>query len=243
MQTISEQVLEDTLYSRQIPVLTYRITYPSFTTTCNPAAARRINAIYRKEAKEAEAYCRTVLFSNAAEQARYLPDGSSFPSYQWLLTYTVTLNQGCVASLYLEQYAYMGGAHGNTVRTSDTWDFKTGTRLTLSDFLDVVFLDINFQDAALLNPSWRSHLFQAMERQIRDRLLETPGSFFEEYPVLLRETFQPNSFYLVPAGIVFYYQPYDIAPYATGIPEFFFSLPELSLPEAPKNRFRNSRLP
>ncbi|MCI8565040.1 MAG: DUF3298 and DUF4163 domain-containing protein [Lachnospiraceae bacterium] len=241
MQTICEQILTDTLYYRQIPVLTYRIAYPAFTTTCNPAAAQRINEMYAAEAKEAQAYCRTALFADAAEQVRYFPAASSFPSYQWLLSYTVTLNQGCVTSLFLEQYSYTGGAHGNTVRTSDTWDFKTGARFSLSDFPETLSPDIRFQDAGLLNLSWRSHLFQAIEGQIQNRLSETPGSFFDEYPALLRQTFRPDSFYLVPAGIVFYYQPYDIAPYAAGIPEFFFSLPELSLPE-PQAGFYGHRL-
>ena len=71
MQTICEQILTDTLYYRQIPVLTYRIAYPAFTTTCNPAAAQRINEMYAAEAKEAQAYCRTALFADAAEQVRY----------------------------------------------------------------------------------------------------------------------------------------------------------------------------
>lgn len=221
MQTITPQTLADTMYHHGIPVLTYQIRYPSFTTTCSPEAAQLINEIYTQEARRAEGYCRTVLFPSLLEQVRYLPAGSNFPGYQWLLGYQVTYNRGCITSLYSEQYSYLGGAHGLTLRTSDTWNFKNGQRLTLADFWNVPFLDIR----------QRASLLQSIERQIQKRLLETPGSYFEDYPVLLRQSFRPESFYLVPAGIVFYYQLYDIAPYASGIPEFLLHPDELALPE------------
>lgn len=210
MQTISKQTLSDTLYCHEIPVLTYRIEYPSFTTTCSQTAAQEINALYAEEAKAAETYCQTVLFSAAADQAGSLLPGAHFPGFQWLLTYRLTYNRGCITSLYLEQYSYMGGAHGNTVRTSDTWDFKDGRRLTLPDFCEPGSPEL----------SWRPAMLQEIERQVKERLSKTPGAYFDDYPVLLRQSFQPAQFYLVPDGIVIYYQPYDIAPYATGLPEF-----------------------
>ena len=43
---------------------------------------------------------------------------------------------------------------------------------------------------------------------------------FDDYPELLRSTFQAGNFYLTPEGIVIYYQQYDIAPYSSGITEF-----------------------
>ena len=191
MQTISKQTLSDTLYCHEIPVLTYRIEYPSFTTTCSQTAAQEINALYAEEAKAAETYCQTVLFSVAADQAGSLLPGAHFPGFQWLLTYRLTYN-------------------GNTVRTSDTWDFKDGRRLTLPDFCEPGSPEL----------SWRPAMLQEIERQVKERLSKTPGAYFDDYPVLLRQSFQPAQFYLVPDGIVIYYQPYDIAPYATGLPEF-----------------------
>ena len=43
---------------------------------------------------------------------------------------------------------------------------------------------------------------------------------------LIREHFNPQSYFLEPRSIVIYYQQYDIAPYATGIPEFRLPYPE-----------------
>ena len=105
----------------------------------------------------------------------------------------------------------MGGAHGETKRTSDTWDFVTGNRLKLAD-------------AYSLTPASLYQLHRSIARQIAKRLRETPGSYFEDYRSLLRDTFNVNSFYLQPGSGVIYYQQYDIAPYSTGIPEFYFPL-------------------
>ena len=73
-------------------------------------------------------------------------------------------------------------------------------------------------------------LFQRIEKQIEDRLKESPATFFEDYSQLLRNNFHAENFYITPAGLVIYYQQYDIAPYASGIPEFVIP-------------FRNSRSP
>lgn len=105
----------------------------------------------------------------------------------------------------------MGGAHGETKRTSDTWDFMTGNRLKLADVYP-------------LTPASLYQLHRSIARQIAHRLSETPGSYFDDYRSLLKDAFHVNRFYLRPGSGVIYYQQYDIAPYSTGIPEFYFPL-------------------
>ncbi|MFR3751201.1 MAG: RsiV family protein [Enterocloster sp.] len=41
----------------------------------------------------------------------------------------------------------------------------------------------------------------------------------------MRTKFNQNQFFLRPGYIVIYYQQYEIAPYATGIPEFSIPIP------------------
>ena len=60
MQTITELTLNDSMFYRNIPVFTYHITYPSFSTTCVLAAAQAANTYYMQLAKTTEQYCRTV---------------------------------------------------------------------------------------------------------------------------------------------------------------------------------------
>lgn len=210
MQTIVRKTLSDVMFHKDIPILTYTIHYPVFSTNCCQEAAVSINRFYEVQAKNAELYCRTVIYQEALEQSKYAQKNQiPFQKYEFLYVYRVTYNCRCITSLYTDQYSYLGGAHGNTVRDSHTWDFSTGNQLSLSDF---------FPD----NPQFTEIIFNAAEQQIAERQANQPSTFFDNYASLLRDNFNVNSFYLSPGGIVIYYQQYEIAPYVTGIPEFFF---------------------
>lgn len=212
MQTIQDLTRKDTMYYGNIPVFIYQITYPSFTTTCSTSSAQKINDYYAQTAKRMEAYSRTVLYAQAVENARYIPSGKPpFNSYTFDSKYKVTYNEKCISSLYTETYTYMGGAHGETKRTSDTWDFHTGARLQLNDVYPLTRATLRTMQSAL-------------EQQAASRLEENPGSYFDDYKALLQKNFHRNSFYIQPGAVVIYYQQYDIAPYSTGLPEFYLPL-------------------
>ena len=213
MQTITEKILNDTMLYGNIPVFTYHIAYPSFSTTCVLSAAQTANIYYMQLAENTEQYCRTVLYPQAVESARYITSNHPlFNRYTLDMNYQITYNSGCITSLYMDTYTYMGGAHQELERISDTWDFSTGKQLHLDDI-------------SALTPAALNGLQTSVERQIAERLKESPGSYFEDYPYLLRNKFNQNHFFLRPGYIVIYYQQYEIAPYATGIPEFSFRMP------------------
>lgn len=208
MQTVFQKLLEDTMTYNTRPVFIYKIFYPCFLTTCSTAAAKSINQHYTENALAAEAHCRTELYPQAVETARYIVDKKPpFNSYTFECVYKITYNQACVSSLYFDSYTFMGGAHGATFRNSDTWDFSTGSRIELKAFYPK-------------GAPFAEYLFGNIERQIAKRLKSTPGSYFDDYAQLLRENFHPENYFLKPEGIVIYYQQYDIAPYSTGLPEF-----------------------
>lgn len=210
MQTISKKTKSDVLLHNDVPVLTYTIHYPSFTSTCSSVSAPAISQFYEIQSRQAEKYCREVLYPQAVENAMYAKDNEfPFHSYEFLSDYAVTYNEDCITSLYTDQYSYLGGAHGNTLRQSQTWDFQTGDQLHLTDF---------FPDMKALNIT----IFQVIENDISNRMKDAPASYFDDYPNLIRGNFDMNAFFLKPCGLVIYYQQYDIAPYASGIPEFFF---------------------
>lgn len=210
MQEITNKILTDTMLHQDIPVLTYTIHYPHFITTCSHTSAMQVNNFYRYQSKQKEDYCRTVLYKDAVDQAMYATDNKfPFHSYEFLSTYQITYNENCVTSLFTDQYTYLGGAHGNTVRDSQTWDFQTGNQLSLSDFFPN-------------SPTFTDFIIEDINKQITERQKENPSTYFEDFPSLVRGNFNIEGFYVTPDGIVIYYQQYDIAPYSTGIPEFFF---------------------
>ncbi|MBS6955978.1 MAG: DUF3298 and DUF4163 domain-containing protein [Enterocloster asparagiformis] len=211
MQTISQHTLSDTMYFQNTPALNYKINYPQFTSTCSRRAAAAVNSFYRLRAKSLETYCRFTLYPQAVKDLKELQEnGDPLLGFEFLTVFRVTCNSGCIVSLYMDQYEFEGGAHGSTLRTSQTWDFSTGKRLQLSDFYPH-------------NPSWREDIQSQIQAGIARRLEKEPSTYFDDYAALVRTAFNPDSFYLTPEGLVIYYQQYDIAPYSTGIPQF--SLP------------------
>lgn len=210
MQEITQRTLKDTMYYRNIPVLIYQINYPSFVTSCSRAAAQSINKYYETSARRIEQYGRTILYYQAVDSAGYIPNNNPpFNSYKLNVNYKTTFNIGCITSLYTDSYVYMGGAHEETRRQSDTWNFSNGSRLYLSDVYP-------------LSPDTLSNLKAHIGQQISNLLRLTPGSFFEDYKALIGKSFDSNHFYLLPESFVIYFQPYELAPYTTGIPEFVF---------------------
>ena len=208
MQTISPNTLSSILYYKDIPVFRYSIRYPVFTSDCSRAAAARINAHYADLAAGKEDYCRTVLYPQAVEAARYIQDNHPpFEMYGFTTDYEVTFNSGCITSLYTDESAYMGGAHGSVTRSSDTWDFASGKRLQLGDFYPG-------------QPFFSQGIIQQIENQAALVIKSSGSPYYEDYPALLYSAFRADSFFLTQDGVVIYYQQYDIAPYGAGIPEF-----------------------
>lgn len=205
------------MFFRDIPVLNYEINFPYFTTTCCMVVAEQINDYYAQAAKSTEEYCRNILYQQALERARYIQDGRPFHSYSLNVDFQITYNSGCITSLYMETYTYAGGAHGDTKRTSDTWNFKTGERLLLYDLFP-------------RNTNYMQRLQNRIAYEISQRLLVNPGSYFADYQSLLQKNFNPENYYLIPDGFVIYYQFYDITPHYSGIPEFrFYKFPILTV--------------
>ncbi|MPN50228.1 hypothetical protein SDC9_197854 [bioreactor metagenome] len=124
-------------------------------------------------------------------------------AYEARQVYQVTDLRACVLSLYFDRYLYTGGAHGSTVRTSQTWNLHGCRLLCLGRLAEGL-------------PHDPSYLLGQIEAQIQ----ADPQPYFDNYSELIGKTFHPDSFYSTPEGIVLYYQQYDIAPYASGIREF-----------------------
>ena len=90
MQTIYNKTLEDTLYYNDIAVFTYKIDYPFFLTACGTSAAHGINRHYEAKAEKLEHYCRTALYEEAVESARYIQKNfPPFHSYEISLIFSL----------------------------------------------------------------------------------------------------------------------------------------------------------
>lgn len=193
------------LYGRTV-VLMFSVSYPEL---MSPGiAAARINRQVRMQTEGFLHYAATVLYRQAVREYRdSRANGSPFLPYDAVMNYEVTLNQDCFFSFYRDRYEFTGGAHGNTLRLSDTWNLKTGGRLSLSELF-------------MPGEDYGALLTEQFILQARENLSANPGIYFDDYENLIVKFFNPDQFYLTPDGLNVYFQQYDIAPYSTGIVVF-----------------------
>lgn len=119
-----------------------------------------------------------------------------------------------VLSLSLGERSYTGGAHGSETFRFESFDGRTGARLGLDD---------------VIAPGKRAELEALVESRFRaahalepDADLAEAGFTFEEGRFALTENFAVTD-----EGLVFYYNPYEVAPYAFGPTEIELRWDEL----------------
>lgn len=125
----------------------------------------------------------------------------------------VTYDQDGIFSVLFSGYEHqLGAAHGFYFYQSFTFNTETGDLLSMEQILDKTKKEV------------RSLLKKEIKKQIR----KEPDAFYENAKKLAVDCIkkQPEHFYLTEDGLVYFFQLYEIAPYAAGIPQVTVSLPE-----------------
>jgi hypothetical protein len=198
-----------------IVVLTLDISYPEIRLEQNPRIESLINKQYQSEVKSFYNYAANKLFNDAVIYYRNARQNNfPFHPFDAVMRYTVTLNENCYLSTYGDRYEFTGGAHGMTVRFSDSWDLRTGRHLQMRDLFR------RGQD-------YRNLVLEQIVLIADKNIQANPYIYFENYRELIVKNFNPKSFYLKPHALSVYYQQYEIGPYASGI--IVFDIPYESL--------------
>lgn len=205
---VREKVLKQDMYYKNHKILQYKIKYPRFISGTYRTLANKLNSLYRTKAVMYEKNNVMNLYQMAMVDYEHSV-ANNFPIhlYEAYVAYVVPYNQNCVLSLYFDQYEYTGGAHGLTLRFSDTWNLQSSKRMELADFFPN-------------NTDYKEFIIQYIISEIEKQTADGNMMYFENYEQLVTENFKPKNFYLTTEGLVIYYQQYDIAPYASGMPTF-----------------------
>ena len=186
----------------------YNIKYPQFISEKYQMLANKLNSLYRTKALMYERSNITNLYQMAMVEYEYSM-ANNFPIrlFEAYVDFFVTYNQNCAISLYFDQYEYAGGAHGLTLRYSDTWNLQKSKRIDLNELFPH-------------KSNYKEYIIDLINQQIGIEIANGNNPYFENYSQLINENFKANSFYLTKEGVAIYFQQYDIAPYATGLPTF-----------------------
>lgn len=208
MNHIISKTLKGELKYQNTVILTYKISYPEIILSPYEDGKVSFNDFNRRKALSLQQKCYTELFNQAKETYDYnVSNGYPVMVYEVLLTYTITYNQGSIISLYSDEYEFTGGAHGNTVRTSQNWNLATCKQIPLSYFFPY-------------DSYYMITILKQVNEQIAEQLKTNPTQYFDNYCQLVLEYFGLDQYYITPDSLIVFYQQYDIAPYSSGIPTF-----------------------
>lgn len=204
MNFVNKNVLEKELFYDNTLVLKYHIEYPSIKSILPETGIVQFNNYNRDLALKLKNKAENELYKEAVELYKYnKKNGYPIMVYEVYSNFEITYNTNKIISLYIDEYIFSGGAHGNTIRTSQTWNLIRGVMIPLERFFPN-------------NPYFIIDIL----KEINSQIVKEPEIYFENACRLVLDTFNPKSFYLKPGEIVIYFQQYDIAPYSSGIRTF-----------------------
>ena len=125
--------------------------------------------------------------------------------YELMARYALTNNED-ILSFYIDYYQFSGGAHGITTRSTYNIKSETGEKVMLKDLFEKDF-------------DYKKYIDQEINQQI---------SKHPDYYFTGKEGFngikENQDFYIKDNKLIIHFPYYEIAPYATGMPEFEITL-------------------
>lgn len=206
--SIKNRKIEKQLIYEGEVILTYRIAYPEIIYSNYLKGQEEFNTFNKRNALRMKKYAEGELFENAKATYEYNKQ-NGYPTmvYELVSNNEITYNNDWLVSLYTDEYIFLGGAHGNTVRTSQNWDLRKAEQIPLEHFFKG-------------NPYYIIDILKQINKQIAKQIENGSNQYFDNYCQLVIENFKLENFYVVPNYIEVFFQQYDIAPYSSGIPTF-----------------------
>lgn len=148
----------------------------------------------------------------------YQDMSKDFPGYNlpWELNNTISViyNDNSIVSLQSEFYHFTGGVHGNSGVYFTNFNSEDGRKLALSDLLIPNYIrELNLT---------AEKIFRTQNNLLPDEDLEAAGYWFEGNKFSLNDNFGIKN-----DGLVFYFNSYEIAPYAMGPTEILIPYKEM----------------
>lgn len=196
---------------------------------CVLSAAAEITVDYPLELAQNEIVASTIdpFIQDTKTNFLQVLSGPFFPApgpYALDITYETVSHSDTVVSIVFTIYDFTGGAHGNTIFQTFTFDLAAGTVLTLDD----LFTD-TAQALEVISP--------LAEAYLTTYFTETVGADFDAD--WLHQGTSPDAvnyanFALDETDIIFYFPPYQVAAYAFGPQTVRIPLADLSSVLAPE---------
>ncbi|WP_195614453.1 RsiV family protein [Intestinimonas butyriciproducens] len=174
---------------------------------------RRMERYYRHLGELWKNRWAAVLYPRACAALQEARAGSRpFLPWEAELVYHVTLERDGLSSLYVDVTERQNGTRPLTVRTAETWELRSGTPKTLSEFFPPRLF-------------WKKPIIEALQHQALDRLQGGESLLFEDVETRVASYFSTKRFYLTEEGLSLFYPMWSLGSPAEGIPAFLLPLP------------------
>ena len=191
-----------------VKVMTYTykdldfLTYPQISDLKNKTAQNRINTIFKKHIQNS--YNDYQKLKKSMEKIQGEPLCKEAPSacqYEYNSSYKVLFNKDHKISILMYDYQFSGGAHGNTVVTTNNFNTDNGKRYKLDD---IITKEANYAKVTTY---------------AKEYIKQHPDVFFTDSDTLNAfKVTKDHAFYFVDEGIALIFQSYEVAPYSSGQP-------------------------
>lgn len=177
------------------------VNYPILSGLPNKEVEKKLNEQFKQDtldfAASLENYAKAD-YENSKKDASY-----QFIKYEASVEYSVRYNKDNILSIIALYYQYTGGAHGTTNQVCYNIDLSTGKNLLVSDLFSQGF---NYKEV-LVN-------------EVLAGIEEEQIIYFDDAKQTVQDMNENVRYYIEDGHIVIYYSQYEIAPFASGIPEF-----------------------
>ena len=136
----------------------------------------------------------------------YTGNSSNWIAYLYHLTYSPTRIDSAVLSLFGNNAVYSGAVHPERACVSASYDMVTGDVLTLASIMAKDAKTEDICNLVLENLAARKkelYLYPGYENTVKQRFTTDPSI--------------DEAWYFSPSGLCFYFAPYEIAPYSSGV--------------------------
>lgn len=178
---------------------------------------RRINAFYEKWAQDTmNSYSEDEQSTVAIAMEVYKESKDASWLAPWEEDYTVASvsTYGPYISVFHDAYMYEGGNHGMPYRTVHTFLADDGSEVTFTDMT-------NIPDETVL---------EIIKNAFINKINTADMHFFENArKTVLEMQIEDIKYYLSEEGVVFYFSPYEIAPYSSGYIEVKIPYAEIGM--------------
>ena len=125
MNKIVFHTAEKELYYNGEVIVKYSIEYPEIISSPYEIGSQIFNHSNRKLALQLKQFAEGEFYNQAKETYEYnQSNGYPIMVYELVRECNITYNNQKLVSLYCDEYTFAGGAHGNTLRKSQTWDLS-----------------------------------------------------------------------------------------------------------------------